>query len=159
MNARSIGLTAALALLIVGWLVVSFWPAGKSVTIEIKQRPRSSAALPTNEVIFGFDPAVELTMLEVTRLDEATEQTRGMLVTMSEGPGPVWRLVPQDDRQASDPTRVMYFGRRGRSGMKEDLATTGLEPNIRYKITVIDKSGGRGEKEFVAEPNPLAESS
>jgi hypothetical protein len=157
MNARAIGLMAALGLLLLGWLVVIFWPGDKTVTIEVKQLPRSSAALPTQQVVFGFDPELELTLLEVSRLDEATEQTEGMLVTMSDGPGPVWRLIPQDDREASEPTRVVRFGRRGRNGMQVDLPTTGLDPGIRYQITVKAKGGWRGQAEFIAEPNPRAQ--
>jgi len=160
MNARAIGLMAALGLLVVGWLVVSLWPGDKSVTIEVKQMPRRSDALPTKQVVFGFDPPdLELTLLEVSRLDEATQQTRGMIVTMSDGPGPVWRLVPQGDREASEPVRVVRFGRRGRSGMEVDLPTTGLDPGIRYQVTVKAKGGWRGQAEFIAEPNPRASGS
>lgn len=159
MNGRAIGLMVALGVLVVGWAVVALWPDGGEVTVEVKQRAPRSERYPSAQVIFGIDPALELTEVLVERLDEATEIHSGMVITQSAGPGPIWRLVPADDRDASDEVRIITFGRRGGIGMQVDLATTGLDPGVRYKVTVKGKDGRSGSAEFVAEPNPRANNS
>ena len=163
MNGRSITLVVVLVAIILGWLGYALFSGGNNVTIKVIQQTPNSDAYPSAIVLFGFDPALELTELLVERLDEATETRRGMVVVTSEGPGPVWRLIPREDRAASEPARAITYARRndkfkGDVGLNTDreIGATWLEPGVRYRVSVKAKGGLTGSTEFVAEPNRRA---
>ncbi len=163
MNGRSTTLVAVLVAIILGWLGYALFSGGNNVTIKVIQQTPDSDAYRSAIVLFGFDPALELTELLVERLDEATETQRGMVVVTSEGPGPVWRLIPREERVASDPARVIPYARRNCRINKDvglvtdrEIGAIHLEPGVRYRITVKTKGGLSGSTEFVAEPNRRA---
>ena len=164
MNGRSITLLVIFGAILFGWLTYTFWPGGNDLEILVKHQTPRWASAPSAEVMFTFSPPdIELTEVLVERLDEATEKQVGMIMVTSEGPGPVWRLIPQDDREASKPARGIVFARRndkfkGNIGMRRDRDVDfhSLEPGIRYRVTIRAKGGRVGPAEFTAQPNPKA---
>jgi len=151
-------LLSVLIAIAVGYLAYTFWPRTNQIEITVIQRQPAHPEFPSAKVMFGFERDVRLTEILVERLDEAKEIREGMSITMSDGPGPVWRLVPDEDRSHGSPIRTIEFGRdrdkfKGESGMKHDLFPTWLQPDVRYRITIRGAKGARGEAEFVVEPN------
>ena len=164
MNSRVITLLVIFGAILLGWLGYTFWPGGNGLEILVKHQTPRRASSPSAQAMFTFSPPdVELTEVLVERLDEATEKQVGMIVVTSEGPGPVWRLIPQDDREASKPARgIVYASRndkfKGNIGMRRDRDVDFhlLEPGIRYRVTIRAKGGLVGTADFTAQPNPKA---
>jgi len=99
-----------------------------------------------------------LTALTVIRLDEATERKVGMTFVTSEGPGPIWQLVPLKDDAAVNAAKGIRYGEkrdvsRTRLGLKHEIFPVPLEPGIRYKVVIKAKGGIASEAEFTALAN------
>jgi len=161
MNTRSKTLLFLLIAIIAGYLGYTFWPRTNQIEVRVYQLQPAWSEFPSAKVMFGFGRDVRLTELLVERLAAPTEIRQGMAITMSEGPGPVWRLVPADDREAGSPARTIDFGanrdkNKGDIGMEHDLRPTWLQPGVRYRITIKGKRGAHGQAEFVVEPNRKA---